>query len=198
MSRNVLMIDNHDSFTFNIVEALERIGASVRTVRNEIAAADALDEARQSNAIILISPGPGRPEDAGCCIELVGLAKGKVPLFGVCLGHQAIVLEAGGDVIRAPEVVHGKASLLDHDGKGPFAGVPSPIRVGRYHSLCTPSPPARFRVHAAIDGMAMAISDAAAMQMGVQFHPESVLTPIGQKILANVLHAFDRSAPAIA
>jgi anthranilate synthase component 2 len=198
MSRNVLMVDNHDSFTFNIVEALERIGATVRTVRNEIAATDALEEARRSNAIILLSPGPGRPEDSGCCIELVRLAKGKVPLFGVCLGHQAIVLEAGGDVVRAPEVVHGKASLLDHDGAGPFTGVPNPIRVGRYHSLCTPNPPARFRVHATIDGMAMAISDAAAMQMGVQFHPESVLTPIGQKILANVLHAFDRSAPAIA
>lgn len=198
MSRKVLMVDNHDSFTFNIVEALERIGATVRTVRNEIAATDALEEARQSNSIILLSPGPGRPEDGGCCIELVRLAKGKVPLFGVCLGHQAIVLEAGGDVVRAPEVVHGKASLLDHDGEGPFAGVPNPIRVGRYHSLCTPNPPARFRVHAAIDGMAMAISDAAAMQVGVQFHPESVLTPIGQKILANVLHAFDRSAPAIA
>ena len=190
MSRNVLMVDNHDSFTFNIVEALERIGATVRTVRNEIAAADALEEARHSNSIILLSPGPGRPEDAGCCIELIGLAKGKVPLFGVCLGHQAIVLEAGGDVVRAPEIVHGKTSLLEHDGKGLFAGVPNPARVGRYHSLCTPNPPARFRVHAAIDGMAMAISDAAAKQVGVQFHPESVLTPVGQKILGNVLRAF--------
>jgi anthranilate synthase/aminodeoxychorismate synthase-like glutamine amidotransferase len=190
MSRNVLMVDNHDSFTFNIVEALERIGATVRTVRNEIAAADALEEARQSNSIILLSPGPGRPEDAGCCIELIGLAKGKVPLFGVCLGHQAIVLEAGGDVVRAPLVVHGKTSLLEHDGEGLFAGVPNPVRVGRYHSLCTPNPPARFRVHAAIDGMAMAISDSAAKQVGVQFHPESVLTPVGHRILGNVLQAL--------
>jgi anthranilate synthase/aminodeoxychorismate synthase-like glutamine amidotransferase len=190
MSRNVLMVDNHDSFTFNIVEALERIGATVRTVRNEIAAADALEQARQSNSIILLSPGPGRPEDAGCCIELIGLAKGKVPLFGVCLGHQAIVLEAGGDVVRAPLVVHGKTSLLEHDGEGLFAGVPNPVRVGRYHSLCTPNPPARFRVHAAIDGMAMAISDSAAKQVGVQFHPESVLTPVGHRILGNVLQAL--------
>jgi anthranilate synthase/aminodeoxychorismate synthase-like glutamine amidotransferase len=190
MSRNVLMVDNHDSFTFNIVEALERIGATVRTVRNEIAAADALEQARQSNSIILLSPGPGRPEGAGCCIELIGLAKGKVPLFGVCLGHQAIVLEAGGDVVRAPLVVHGKTSLLEHDGEGLFAGVPNPVRVGRYHSLCTPNPPARFRVHAAIDGMAMAISDSAAKQVGVQFHPESVLTPVGHRILGNVLQAL--------
>ena len=191
MTRNVLMIDNHDSFTFNIVEALERLGATVKTVRNEIAAADALDQARETNALILISPGPGRPEDAGCCMELIGLAKGKAPLFGVCLGQQAIVLEAGGEVVRAPRAVHGKASTLDHDAKGLFEGVPNPIKIGRYHSLCTPNPPSRFRVHAAIDGMAMAISDAEAKQVGVQFHPESVLTPIGQRILANVLKGLD-------
>jgi anthranilate synthase/aminodeoxychorismate synthase-like glutamine amidotransferase len=187
MTRNVLMVDNHDSFTFNIVEALERLGASVRTVRNEIAAEDAFAQALQANAMILISPGPGRPEDAGCSMALVRLAKGTVPLFGVCLGHQAMVLEAGGGVVRAPEPVHGKASLLNHDATGPFAGVPNPIKIGRYHSLCTPNPPARFHVHAAIDGMAMAISDKAAKQVGVQFHPESVLTPGGQQILANVL-----------
>jgi anthranilate synthase/aminodeoxychorismate synthase-like glutamine amidotransferase len=193
MSRSVLMVDNHDSFTFNIVEALERLGATVRTVRNEIAAADAFERARETKAIILISPGPGRPEEAGCSMGLIALAKGKVPLLGVCLGHQAMVLEAGGEVVRAPEPVHGKASLLEHDGTGPFAGVPNPIKIGRYHSLCTPNPPARFRVHAAIDGMAMAISDEAAMQVGVQFHPESVLTPVGQRILANVLDGFGRA-----
>ena len=190
MSRNILMIDNHDSFTFNIVEVLERLGATVRTVRNEIAAEEALHQAQATDALILISPGPGRPEDAGCCIGLIRLAKGKVPLFGVCLGQQAIVLEAGGEVACAPEAVHGKASLLNHDGEGPFADLPNPLRIGRYHSLCTPNPPARFRVHAAIDGMAMAISDVAAKQIGVQFHPESVLTPVGQKIIENVLKAF--------
>jgi anthranilate synthase/aminodeoxychorismate synthase-like glutamine amidotransferase len=190
MSRNVLMIDNHDSFTFNIVEVLERLGSSVRTVRNEIAAEAALEQAQVSNALILISPGPGRPEDTGCCVDLIRLAKGKVPLFGVCLGQQAMVLEAGGQVVRAPEAVHGKASLLEHDGEGPFAGLPNPLRIGRYHSLCTPNPPERFRVHAAIDGMAMAISDVEAKQVGVQFHPESVLTPVGQKMIENVLKAF--------
>jgi anthranilate synthase/aminodeoxychorismate synthase-like glutamine amidotransferase len=190
MSFNVLMVDNHDSFTFNIVEAVERLGATVRTVRNEIPAADAFDQARNSNAIILISPGPGRPEEAACSIELISLAKGKVPLFGVCLGHQAMVLEAGGEVVRAPHVVHGKSSVLEHDGTGPFAGLPNPIKVGRYHSLCTPNPPSRFHVHAAIDGMAMSISDMEAKQVAVQFHPESVLTPIGQRILANVLQGF--------
>jgi anthranilate synthase component II len=188
MNRNVLMIDNHDSFTFNIVEALERLGASVRTVRNEIAAEDAMAQAVRAGAMILISPGPGRPEEAGCCIDLIRLAKGKVPLFGVCLGQQAMVLEADGEVVRANQAVHGKASLLDHDGQGPFAGVPSPVKIGRYHSLGTPNPPARFHVHARIDGMAMAISDKEAKQIGVQFHPESVLTPVGQRILQNVLN----------
>jgi len=190
MIRNVLMIDNHDSFTFNIVEALERLGVSVRTVRNEIAAADALEQAVASDAMILISPGPGRPEDAGCCVDLIGLAKGKVPLFGVCLGQQAMVLEAGGEVVRARQAVHGKASLLEHDGEGPFAGLPNPIKIGRYHSLATPNPPARFRVHGTIDGMAMAISDREAKQVGVQFHPESVLSPTGQRMLVNVLNGF--------
>lgn len=190
MKRNVLMVDNHDSFTFNIVEAFERLGASVRTMRNEISATIAFEKAQETDALIVISPGPGRPEDAGCCMELVGRAKGKVPLFGICLGHQAIVREAGGEVVRAPEAVHGKGSLLEHDGEGPFAGVTSPLRIGRYHSLCTPNPPRRFRVHASIDGMAMAISDPEAMQVGVQFHPESVLTPAGQLIFANVLRAF--------
>ena len=123
-------------------------------------------------------------------MELISLAKGKVPLFGVCLGHQAMVLEAGGEVRRAEESVHGKASLLDHDGTGPFAGLPNPIKIGRYHSLCTPKPPERFRVHASIDGMVMAISDVEARQVGVQFHPESVLTPIGQKLVANVLQVL--------
>ena len=134
MIAHVLMVDNHDSFTFNIVEALERLGARVRTVRNEIAARDAFELALQSKAIILISPGPGRPEAAGCSMELISLAKGKVPVFGVCLGHQAMVLEAGGEVVRAPVAVHGKASLLNHDQSGPFAGLPNPIKIGRYHS----------------------------------------------------------------
>jgi anthranilate synthase/aminodeoxychorismate synthase-like glutamine amidotransferase len=184
---NVLMIDNLDSFTFNLVEAMQRLGARVRVLRNSVSARVALAEAEASGASILVSPGPGTPEDAGCCLELIALAKGKVPLAGICLGHQAIVLEAGGEVVRAPEPVHGKASLLAHDGKGPFAGIEGPIAVGRYHSLCTRHVPERFRIHAEIEGMAMAISDVRAKQSGLQFHPESILTPAGNRILANLL-----------
>lgn len=187
MTRPVLLIDNLDSFTFNLVEAFERLGAEVQVLRNTVAATEALAIAEAKNALITLSPGPGRPEDAGCMIELIGLAMGKVPLLGVCLGHQAIVHQAGGAVTRAPEPVHGKASSLPHDGTGPFVGIDEPVHIGRYHSLCTRNVPARFHVHAEIDGMAMAISDAQALQTGLQFHPESILTRGGDRILANIL-----------
>jgi anthranilate synthase component II len=174
MSAPVLMIDNLDSFTFNLVEAIERLGAKVRVLRNTVAAADALAEAERRGARLVVSPG-------------IRHAKGRVPLLGVCLGHQAMVLEAGGEVVRAPAPVHGKATLLVHDGAGPFAGIEGPVRIGRYHSLCTRRIPNRFTVHAEADGMAMAISDPAALQTGLQFHPESILTPAGSRILANIL-----------
>ena len=187
MTASVLLIDNLDSFTFNLVDAIQRLGATVRVLRNTVSAKAALAAAEASGASILISPGPGRPEDSGCILELIALAKGRVPLAGVCLGQQAILMEAGAALERAAEPVHGKASLLDHDGEGPFAGLTEPVRVGRYHSLCTRAVPARFRVHAEIDGMAMAISDAEALQSGVQFHPESILTGEGKHILRNFL-----------
>ena len=127
-------------------------------------------------------------------MALIGLALGEVPVLGVCLGHQGIVQQAGGTVSRAPEPVHGKASLLRHDGMGPFAGIDEPIHIGRYHSLCTRDVPGRFRIHAAIDGMAMAISDPEAMQTGLQFHPESILTCGGDILLANVLNSGAKAA----
>jgi anthranilate synthase/aminodeoxychorismate synthase-like glutamine amidotransferase len=187
MSGNVLLIDNLDSFTFNLVEALQRLGSTVRVLRSSVPARTALAQAEEMGATLLLSPGPGTPEQAGCCLELVALAKGRVPLAGICLGHQAIVLEAGGRVERAPEPVHGKSSMVCHDGAGPFEGIEGPVQIGRYHSLCTRSLPPRFRVHAEIDGMAMAISDPDARQAGLQFHPESILTPVGNRILANLL-----------
>jgi anthranilate synthase component 2 len=191
MSRNVLFIDNFDSFTFNLVEAFERLGCEVAVLRNTIGAAAALERARRTEALITLSPGPGKPRDAGCCLELIALAKGEVPLLGICLGHQAIVEEAGGRVERAPEPVHGKSSLLDHDGEGPMRGLDSPLTIGRYHSLCTRDLPPRFRIHAQIDGMAMAISDPAAKQTGLQFHPESILTLKGDAILRNILEGSE-------
>ena len=187
MTRPVLLVDNFDSFTFNLVDCFRRRGSEVKVVRNSMAAADAMALADEMGAMIVLSPGPGAPKEAGCCLELIGLAKGRLPLLGICLGHQAIVEQAGGTVRRAPAPVHGKASLIDHDGKGPFDGLPNPLRVGRYHSLGTWDVPARFTVHAAVDGMAMAIGDDRAMQVGLQFHPESILTTHGERLLANVM-----------
>jgi anthranilate synthase/aminodeoxychorismate synthase-like glutamine amidotransferase len=182
MTRPVLLIDNLDSFTFNLVEAFERLGAEVQVLRNRVSAPAALAIAEAKGALIVLSPGPGRPEEAGCCLALIGLAKGRAPLLGVCLGHQAIVLEAGGIVERAPVPVHGKVNVQ--------RGLANPVGIGRYHSLCTRHLPPRFTVHAEIDGMAMAISDMEARQAGLQFHPESVLTRSGDSILANILEGL--------
>jgi anthranilate synthase/aminodeoxychorismate synthase-like glutamine amidotransferase len=185
---NILLIDNRDSFTFNLAESCRRLAASIDVVRNDIEAEAAIDRARAKNAILLLSPGPGHPRDAGCCLELVARAKGRIALMGICLGHQAIVLDAGGAVERSGDIMHGRSSLADHDGSGPFCGLPSPIRIGRYHSLCTPKPPANFTVHMTLGGAAMAISDASARQVGLQFHPESILTPLGDELLGSCLH----------
>jgi anthranilate synthase component 2 len=187
MSKRVLFIDNFDSFTFNLVESFERLGCEVAVLRNTVDASDAFERAREAGALIVLSPGPGKPRDAGCCMALIAMARGNVPLLGVCLGHQAIVEEAGGAVTRAAQPVHGKASMLAHDGAGPLAGLETPLTIGRYHSLCTRDLPSRFHVHAEIDGMAMAISDAEARQTGLQFHPESILTLRGDAMLRNIL-----------
>lgn len=187
MTGELLLIDNLDSFSFNLVESIRRTGRSVRVVRNRVDPDWAIEFATAQESAIVISPGPGSPREAGNCLEIIRKAKGCVPLLGICLGHQAIVEEAGGEVGPAQQPVHGKASLLHHDGTGPFAGMDGPIRIGRYHSLCTRDVPPRFHIHGEIDGMAMAISDPAAMQIGLQFHPESILTPGGDRIMENVI-----------
>ena len=189
MTTPVVLIDNFDSFSFNLVESFERLGCAVRVLRNTVDAAYAFGTARADGALIVLSPGPGRPEDAGCTMEVIALARGAVPVLGICLGHQALVAAAGGTVSRADAPVHGKSSLLDHDGTGPFAGLTKPVHIGRYHSLCTRDVPSAFRVHAAIGGMAMAISDPAARTTGLQFHPESILTRQGDRMLRNILDA---------
>ena len=189
MLRKVVLLDNLDSFSFNLVEAFERLGAEVRVVRNTAAASDVAALAARLDASILLSPGPGSPREAGCLVELVALAKGRLPVIGVCLGHQAMVEEAGGRVTRAPEPVHGKSWRVQHNGAGAFAGLPDPLIVGRYHSLTTTDVPDRFTIDAVSEGdaLVMAISDKEARQTGLQFHPESILTPRGDRIIANLL-----------
>jgi anthranilate synthase component 2 len=183
--KSVVLVDNKDSFVFNLMDAFARLGATVRVVRNTIDPHALLAQA--NDALVVLSPGPGRPEDAGNLMGIITACKGRVPTFGVCLGHQGMLLEAGGTVEGAGEIVHGKASRLVHDGQSFLRGVPSPFAVARYHSLCVRDVPSRFTVHAALDGMSMAVSDAAARQYAVQFHPESILTPSGDQLLANLM-----------
>ncbi len=186
----ILLIDNRDSFTFNLADAVRSAGSEVVVVRNDMAADEALARAIKLHASIMLSPGPGAPGEAGCCLDLIGLAKGRVPVIGICLGHQAIVAEGGGQVTQAAEPCHGKCSALDHRGTGPFSSLPSPMRIGRYHSLCTPigGLPGRFTVDAVLDDMAMAIRDEDSGQLGLQFHPESILTPRGDELVAAILN----------
>ncbi|MEN3972540.1 aminodeoxychorismate/anthranilate synthase component II [Sphingomicrobium sp. XHP0235] len=190
----LLVIDNRDSFTFNLVDAFAVAGAQVSVVRNSIAAEAAIE--RAGDGAILLSPGPGAPTDAGSCLAICAAARRRVPLIGICLGHQAIVEAAGGTVVRAPEPHHAKVTRLDHPGDGIFAGLPSPLAIGRYHSLATPtdSVPHNFTVDSTHENFAMAVRDDHGLQLGLQFHPESILTPRGDILIANLLTWADAAS----
>ena len=185
----ILVIDNYDSFTFNLVQYLWELGASVEVFRN-----DKIDIAgirdRRPEALVL-SPGPCTPSEAGVCVPAIRELSGAIPILGVCLGHQAIGQAFGGRVVRAKRVMHGKTSPIEHDGSGIFSGVRAPLEGGRYHSLVVErdSLPPMLRVTASSqdDEEIMAIAHRQHPTVGVQFHPESVLTPDGKKLLANFL-----------
>ena len=185
----VLLIDNFDSFTFNLEDEFAKRGCQVAVWRNDLPAARALELARAlpTPRLIVLSPGPGHPSQAGCCVELVRLARGEVPLLGICLGHQALVHALGGTVAGAGEIVHGKADKVEHDGSGLFRDLPTPLRVGRYHSLVATEVPADLRVTARHGELVMAVEGTDAKLAGVQFHPESLLTPWGGRLLENAL-----------
>jgi anthranilate synthase component 2 len=185
----VLLIDNYDSFTFNLVDELRRQGAAVEVWRNDIEPERALELALGLAAprLIVLSPGPGRPEDAGCCQELVRLAAGRVPVFGVCLGLQAIVQALGGRVDSAGEVVHGKAVWVDHDGSGVLEGLAQPLQVGRYHSLVARELPPELKVTARYGELVMAVAHVTQPIWALQFHPESILTPQGSTLLRRTI-----------
>jgi para-aminobenzoate synthetase component 2 len=182
-----LVVDNYDSFVFNIVQYLQQLGAEVVVKRNDEVNANSINEFDG----VLLSPGPGTPEDAGACIEIVNAAIEKQkPLLGVCLGHQAIGAALGGKVSRAPELLHGKTSQVQHKNEGVFKDLKSPFRATRYHSLAieTPSVPEELLVTATTDtGVIMGVKHKSAPIEGVQFHPESVLTEGGHRLLANWL-----------
>jgi anthranilate synthase/aminodeoxychorismate synthase-like glutamine amidotransferase len=188
----VLMIDNFDSFTYNLVHLFEELGAEVLVRRNDAVSAEEAKELAPDR--LVVSPGPGRPEHAGVSVELIRALGPRVPTLGVCLGHQAIVEGYGGEIGRARALLHGKASALEHDGRGLFAGLPPVIEAGRYHSLAATRVPSVLEISAkTIDGEVMAVRHRNYPVEGVQFHPESVLTPEGPRLLENFLRRAPRS-----
>jgi anthranilate synthase/aminodeoxychorismate synthase-like glutamine amidotransferase len=193
----ILLIDNYDSFTFNLVHFLGDVGARCEVVRNDkLTVEEAL--ARNPEAIVL-SPGPCTPNEAGICLDLIRAAAGKVPILGVCLGHQAIGQAFGGQVVRAPKPMHGKLSSISHDQQGVFAGVPAPFSATRYHSLIVARdtlPETLIPTAFSEDGLIMAMHHRDLVIHGVQFHPESIASEHGHRILANFL-ALARSSNSL-
>jgi anthranilate synthase/aminodeoxychorismate synthase-like glutamine amidotransferase len=184
----LLLVDNYDSFTYNLVQAFLVLGAEVDVRRNDEITVEAAQALAPTH--LCISPGPGTPYDAGVSMDMIRAFAGRIPVFGVCLGHQAIVAVFGGKVVRAGRLMHGKTSVIEHDGAGLFAGIPQPCEVGRYHSLIAQpdSLPADLLVTARTrEGEIMGVRHRHFMVEGVQFHPESVLTPEGPALMANFL-----------
>jgi anthranilate synthase/aminodeoxychorismate synthase-like glutamine amidotransferase len=186
----LLLIDNYDSFTYNLAQYLGELGAEVRVERNDALTVDEVAKLRPRR--IVISPGPCTPNEAGISLSLIERLAGKIPIFGVCLGHQAIGQAFGGRVVRAPMVMHGKTSAIAHDGSGIFRGIASPMQATRYHSLVVEPAtlPKSLRVTARTDdGEIMGLEHTSLPVWGVQFHPESILTLDGKQLLRNFLEA---------
>jgi anthranilate synthase component II len=185
----ILLIDNYDSFTYNLAHLFGALGCEVKVVRHDVIDADTAAELVPSH--VVISPGPGRPADAGATVEIVRRLGPQVPTLGVCLGHQAVVEAFGGEVGPAKQLVHGKASPVRNDGRGIFAGLPAEFQAGRYHSLAATKVPAELEVSATgLEDEVMAVRHRELPVDGVQFHPESVLTPVGPALAKNFLEAY--------
>jgi len=189
-SPSILFLDNYDSFSFSLVDEFRRLGSCVEVWRND-ALLEILAARLEVHDLLVASPGPGRPEDAGVLVPLLAQAAGRRPVFGVCLGHQALASAFGGSVGRAPRLVHGKSGEVHHDNQGIFAGLAEPFVAGRYHSLAVTCLPPGFRMTAWVDEdgvrVPMAMEDSERRLLGVQFHPESVLTRDGSRLVERVL-----------
>jgi anthranilate synthase/aminodeoxychorismate synthase-like glutamine amidotransferase len=182
----ILLVDNYDSFTYNLVHLFQELGADVVVRRNDEITADEAERLGPSH--LVISPGPGRPESSGATVEIVRRLAPTTPTLGVCLGHQAIVEAFGGEIGQAQRLVHGKASVVAHDGRGIFTGLPQDFQAGRYHSLAATRVPDELEVSARTeDGEVMGVRHRSLRVDGVQFHPESVLTPDGPRLCRNFL-----------
>jgi anthranilate synthase component 2 len=185
----IVMIDNYDSFTYNLVQYLREFDKTVAVFRNDKVSTDEIKELRPSG--IVISPGPGRPESAGITLSLLNQLSGRVPILGVCLGHQAIAASFGGDVVSAKRLMHGKTSQVNADGRFIYKGIRNPFQAMRYHSLAISRQtiPACLHVTAeAEDGEIMGIRHREHPTEGIQFHPESIMTPVGKRLLRNFIH----------
>ena len=191
---NIFLLDNFDSFTYNLVDQFRTLGYPVRIYRNSLPATRIMQEIEtcDGDAVLVLSPGPGAPHEAGCLIDLIKLARGRVPILGICLGHQALSEAYGGTVGAAGEIVHGKRSLIEHNGHGAFAGLPSPLPVARYHSLVATYVPEELQVIAHYQGMPMAIEQRDERVLGFQFHPESIMTSEGARLLTQALAHITR------
>jgi len=188
VSARLLLIDNYDSFTYNLVQAFMVLGAEVIVHRNDALGVEQAIALAPTH--LCISPGPGTPQQAGVSIAMIRAFAGRIPILGVCLGHQSITEAFGGRVVRAPRLMHGKTSMIEHDGRGVYAGIPSPCEVGRYHSLISEAaslPPELIVTARTAEGEIMGLRHARFEIEGVQFHPESVLTPQGPAMMANFL-----------
>ena len=186
----VVVIDNYDSFTYNLVQDIRQIGYPTEVYRND--AVSVADVTAMAPGAIVISPGPGRPESAGICLELIREVSGTIPLLGVCLGHQSIAQAFGGDIVSAKRLMHGKTSIVTGDGEGIYKGVKKPFQAMRYHSLVVArdSVPEELLITAeSDDGEIMGLRHKEHHTEGIQFHPESIMTPLGKRMLRNFLRA---------
>ncbi len=185
---DILLLDNIDSFTYNLVDQLRASGHNVVVYRNQLPADVIIDRLQHlEKPVLMLSPGPGTPSEAGCMPALLQRLRGQLPIIGICLGHQAIVEAYGGHVGQAGEILHGKASSIEHDGQAMFNGLPSPLPVARYHSLVGSDIPAGLVINASFNGMVMAVRHDEHRVCGFQFHPESILTTHGARLLNQTL-----------
>lgn len=185
---HIVLLDNFDSFTYNLVDQFRALGYPVTIYRNSLSAAQVEQAlAQKTNPVLVLSPGPGAPSEAGCMPELIQRVRGKVPMIGICLGHQAIVEAYGGTVEGAGDIVHGKAATMTHSGHAVFGALPSPLTIARYHSLVATQVPETLTTAADVDGLVMAVTHDADRVCGYQFHPESILTTQGAQLLTHTL-----------
>lgn len=198
-SANIVFIDNFDSFTYNLVDQFRTLGHQVTIYRNQIST-DAIERAvsELDNPVVLLSPGPGAPSEAGNMPELIQRLKGKVPMIGICLGHQAIVEAYGGTVAGAGEIIHGKVSMMEHGNHATYQGLPSPLAIARYHSLVATSVPDSLTITAEVDDLVMSVVQEQDKVCGFQFHPESIMTTYGATLLANAIEWALESNPSLA